>query len=682
MRLLRPDDEAEVRLLAGGAEAVVLDTRQLRATEGDATETGEYGLALGRALLKEGSRIREAFNSARQAAAQRQAVLRVRLFIEPSAPDLHSLRWETLRDPESGDALFANAQIAFSRYLTSADWRPVNLKAAGKLRALVAIANPSDLGTFQPPLAAVDVARELDSARNGLKGIALSELASEGKASLSGLAAALAEGFDILYLVCHGAINADNEAQLWLEKPDRTADVVSGDDLLREVRRLVRPPTLVVLASCQSSGTGKAGDAQRSLAALGPRLVEAGIPAVVAMQGNVKMDTIAEFIPAFFEQLRLDGQIDRAMSSARAAIAKREDFWAPVLYSRLRRGRIWYDPGFTGSESQLTIWDSLADQIKRGAFVPILGPDLDEDLYGGSGEIARQLADKRKFPMMGAERSDLAKVVQFITVDQGRSFAYNLAKDELLTQMWQRNGDFPEATEATAKLKLLAAKRRAIPDDPFSLLADLPARLYVSASPETLLYRVLELTPGKKPEMVISKWKTDSSNHPTPPQVESDPSPKTPLIYHVFGRFIEPLSMVLTEDDFFDYLIAASKFPLMPPEVGGLLAKNSLLFLGFRLNDWTFRVLFRLLMNLGGAGGLQGMPHVGVQVNPDEHSLADVKRARKYLIDYFSSNDRREMKAEPEIRIYWGSAADFLRELKQHLPPNLSPTSVVEDDDV
>ena len=38
------------------------------------------------------------------------------------------------------------------------------------------------------------------------------------------------------------------------------------------------------------------------LAALGPRLAEAGIPAVIAMQGNVLQRTIATFMPVFFRE--------------------------------------------------------------------------------------------------------------------------------------------------------------------------------------------------------------------------------------------------------------------------------------------------------------------------------------------------------------------------------------------
>ncbi|MBK7828406.1 SIR2 family protein [Nannocystis sp.] len=143
------------------------------------------------------------------------------------------------------------------------------------------------------------------------------------------------------------------------------------------------------------------------------------------------------------------------------------------------------------------------------------------------------------------------------------------------------------------------------------------------------------------------------------------PEANAPLVYHVFGIFSTPESLVLTEDDFFDYLIATSTLGL-PDIIGKTLVEGALIFLGFRLDDWTFRVLFRFIMNLGGASKLRGRPHVGVQINPEEHSLADVERAREYLERYFGS-DRGVGLGEPPIMLFWGSPADFLRELTRQL---------------
>ena len=49
-------------------------------------------------------------------------------------------------------------------------------------------------------------------------------------------------------------------------------------------------------------------------------------------------------LPAFFGELAWDGQVDRAMAVARGAVRERHDGWMPVLYTRLRTGRIFAEP--------------------------------------------------------------------------------------------------------------------------------------------------------------------------------------------------------------------------------------------------------------------------------------------------------------------------------------------------
>ena len=71
------------------------------------------------------------------------------------------------------------------------------------------------------------------------------------------------------------------------------------------------------------------------------------------------------------------------------------------------------------------------------------------------------------------------------------------------------------------------------------------------------------------------------------------PSAERPLVYHLFGRLSVPKSVVLTEDDYFDFLIGVTtNNDLIPAVVRRALADTALLFLGFNLDEWDFRVLF------------------------------------------------------------------------------------------
>lgn len=93
---------------------------------------------------------------------------------------------------------------------------------------------------------------------------------------------------------------------------------------------------LVFLAACESA-TRSPADAFRGLA---PSIVRSGVPAVVAMQDLVAVETARAFSGAFYRQLMKHGLVDLACNEARAAILTRSLPGAavPVLFMRLEMG--------------------------------------------------------------------------------------------------------------------------------------------------------------------------------------------------------------------------------------------------------------------------------------------------------------------------------------------------------
>ena len=131
--------------------------------------------------------MRSFFDEAVAAAQAQDASLRLRLAINPGAAELHNLRWETLRLPDSDAPLLTGQNFTFSRYLSSLDWRPVRLRPEAELRALVVVADPSDVQRVR--LAPVDRENELAAAHAGLGEIAATELATRGQVTLNNIAA-------------------------------------------------------------------------------------------------------------------------------------------------------------------------------------------------------------------------------------------------------------------------------------------------------------------------------------------------------------------------------------------------------------------------------------------------------------------------------------------------------------
>ena len=75
--------------------------------------------------------------------------------------------------------------------------------------------------------------------------------------------------------------------------------------------------------------------------------------------------------------------------------------------------------------------------------------------------------------------------------------------------------------------------------------------------------------------------------------------------------------MVLTEDDYLAFLVEIStdnSERMLPSAIRNALASTSLLFVGYSLSDWDFRVLFRGLM--GSLGRTLGMTSIAVQLDP------------------------------------------------------------------
>jgi len=348
LRYQAPRSDATQDLVEDGAAQFQPDLAGLRKLE-ERRDWRGYGDSLRNSLLH--GRTGEAFRQARADARSHDAVLRVRLVIERGAVDLYNLHWETMTDPECEAPLFASNQIAFSRFLSSTDWRPVRSKERqDALRALVVISSPSGVEEYSElPLHAIPIegeGGELHRIRTALGTITTDALVSPGRSNITEVFEKLHHpSYDILYLLCHGTLVESErrgmEAKLFLED-EETGNVkaVSGMELVRRLQDLPERPTLVVLASCQSGGSiGGCAVA----AALGPQLARAGVPAVVAMGGEITIETASRFMKKFFEELQQDGQIDRAMSAARLAVVDRDDFWMPITYLRLRSGKLWHD---------------------------------------------------------------------------------------------------------------------------------------------------------------------------------------------------------------------------------------------------------------------------------------------------------------------------------------------------
>jgi len=601
--------------------------------------------------------------------------LRVVLHLTGGAQTLHCLHWEKLMDPDCQGFLTPGEVVFFSRFLSSSSTAGVRPLGKAELRALTVVSNPTDLSKWSPSgqtLAPMDVKGVMDKARTALRDISIASIpkgtdTGGERATVTQLITSLQQGYDILYLVCHGAFIQD-EPVLYLEDEGGRVKPVSGIELVRRLRECLQLPRLVVLASCQSAGKGEEGvpDDNTALAALGPRLVELGVPAVLAMQGNITQETVEEFMPVFFRELAQDGQIDRAVALARSQVRERPDWWAPALFMRLENGALWYEPGF--KDMPLKKWPALLNSIKNKRCTPVLGMGLTEPILGCCRETARCWANKYRYPLAWYHQEDLPQVAQFLSIDQDPSNLQDELKDYWCDAILKRFGDRMPPNLRTGKITKLEELReiikvagklnREIETEPHRVLAGLPFTTYISVNPTSLLADALT-DAGKKPQVLFYNWRKEIYE---PVVLEKEPTEKEPLVYQLFGSLEDPDSLLLTMDDYFDYLITISKNMTkktrpIPTEVITALTNTALLFLGFQLEDWNFWVLFRFLMNLeGGMGKKQS--NVAVQIRPEVGRFQIPEDARTYMENYFLKGSKYI-----NMSIYWGNSQEFLKEL-------------------
>jgi hypothetical protein len=644
LRFSQPGSDADTRLGQGSQIHAVIDPSALKEIAPD-----EYGQALTDALFADGD-LKIAFGQAISGSQSQGAALRLRLLIGPSAPELQAVRWETLLNPLDKTPLATNQNIVFSRYMASLDWRPVRLQSRGTLTALALVANPSDLDTLK--LAKIDSDAELALAREGLPDVTV----GIGKASLANLIGSIQkQPVDILYLVCHGYI-AGRQPILVLEDENGKLVKVQGGDLVTQLKELPILPRLVILVSCQSAGDGT-GEA---LTAIAPRLAEIGVPAVLAMQANITMATAKKFLPAFFTSLNLDGQIDRAVSAARAAVRDAADAWVPVLFMRLKSGRLWYTPGFGDTRKGAAKLPAIIRNLKNQRVTPLIGSGLVEPMLGSMHEIAARWAEQYRYPLSPNERESLPQVAQYLTIHQDPQFPFGELQDTLIQHIRTRYaGILPDALKhgkATLNdlLKALGAFNRANdPNDPHKALAELPLPIYITANQDNLLEDALREA-GREPTVVLCPWNEYIEKDAV--ELKQDPTVEKPLVFHLFGCWDDPLSIVLTEDNYFDFLIGFTRNKdIIPGQVGEALNNSSLLFLGFQTEEWDFRVLYRSILAQPGSSRRASYAQVAAQVEPEDGRILEPQGARNYLEAYFGQG--------ASIDIFWGSPQEFLNEL-------------------
>jgi hypothetical protein len=287
-------------------------------------------------------------------------------------------------------------------------------------------------------------------------------------------------------------------------------------------------------------------------------------------------------------------------------------------------------------------WDTIVSRIQNGRCTPFLGAGMSAHRLPTGRALAQVLAEKHGYPF--DDRDNLPRVAQYAAVirnDMPR------IKEQVAAQF----------TAATDKVTVADFADRA---DPHRILADLPFGKYLTTNYDNFVERALEAA-GVKHGVDLCAWNPATRKHVTsekerysrtPPAVDGE---EPPLVYHLHGVQEFPESMVLTEDDYLDFLAEIAMDPrCIRPDVSEVFAESTVLFLGYALSDITFRVIFRIALQQLQLNRQRA--HVAVQLPPTGNTEQIATAIQQYLEHY--------LKLTMNVRFFWGTASDFTRELR------------------
>ncbi|WP_214104556.1 SIR2 family NAD-dependent protein deacylase [Acrocarpospora catenulata] len=287
-------------------------------------------------------------------------------------------------------------------------------------------------------------------------------------------------------------------------------------------------------------------------------------------------------------------------------------------------------------------WDRLIHLLRNGDCTPFIGAGACGATLPTGRELSREMAGLWGYPY--ADPENLTRVTQFGAMRFGDPiYVKKLIRDRLV------GADPPDFAH---------------PLEPHGLLAGFPIPVYLTTNYDDFIYQSL-VAVGKRPSRTACPWNPDIryARELFGSKAGWNPQPDFPLIYHLHGTLEDPHSVVLTEDDYLDFMvnlahdrISTSK-RMLPPVIQAALTRRSLLFIGYSLQDWTFRFMFTRLAQTVPA--MNSRRHISVQLAPEfPDGRADPDEIKNQLETYYE---------KWKISIFWGSAEQFCHQLRERM---------------
>jgi SIR2-like domain len=303
---------------------------------------------------------------------------------------------------------------------------------------------------------------------------------------------------------------------------------------------------------------------------------------------------------------------------------------------------------------QIEWWNRMSSRVflenlKKHECIPFIGPEACKPWIPLDSDIARRWAKENDYPLQDSDR--LSRVAQFLAIKQEDNM---IAKEILSSEL--------------KKIKPPDFRMGEFRDTPPAVLADLNLPIYITTNYDHFIESALE-SRGKQPISDFCRWNEDLTEYANENEINSKiykegtdykPTPANPLVYHLHGDIDHPNSIVLTEKDYIDFIINLNRSDIkniFPSNVRLALASNSLLLIGYSLEDISLRIIFRSIVN---SLRIKFALSNTIVMQPSEVIINNkISQAQTYLEQY----TKNILKIQP----YWGDAFRFSEELRHQL---------------
>ena len=221
-------------------------------------------------------------------------------------------------------------------------------------------------------------------------------------------------------------------------------------------------------------------------------------------------------------------------------------------------------------------WKSLVQSLISGTCVLVLGPDVPATPQDSS--VKGKISVRDAF-------------CQYL-IEQLESEAVE-AHERVMFAVAQQFEDAPALTN----LKNVAAdffERAPFEPGPVHIeLAKSPFNLILTTCHDDLFAKAIRLE-KKSPTQYWYNYRGETRENK---EIKGILSHLSPTIYHLYGFFENPSSLVLSENDLLDFMAAViSDRPKLPDSLRNALRNKTFLFVGFGIQYWYIRVVLKLLI--------------------------------------------------------------------------------------